>query len=450
MARYLSLAAMKLIEAAVDQLFDKAKMRYLGPEALERMGAKRIYASFKPQFSLPGIIHSAAREERAIPDQKVIQSLAANAGHYLDSYRSSAKAQVIKEVQSFLQQAEMAGVKTDLETVLGGKLADVWGKTTYDVKRMIDTELSNGRNMGALEGIIGVNTSQGIEDPVVYFVVVHDDSLCKECKRLHLLEDGVTPRCWFLSELGQGYHKKGDEHPAVGGLHPHCRCTMVTLMPGYGFGADGTVKFLETDHDELERQRGLKKAEEPLEKAIHWSQFADQLARFGWTEPVMGSKHHEITNPGANIPGPRIQNMHWQSKLESGHAQKYAHQIGLRLRPDGSLEVNPKSSGLTQHDYLSHYKKLGLYQDPAAAQVNSWTPEAPHVHVPIDQVDMPPVAHDWKVDKFQGLISGPQASSVAPIKLQKQPSGRYQVLEGAHRFGAAYLAGHTHVPAQVA
>jgi hypothetical protein len=43
--------------------------------------------------------------------------------------------------------------------------------------------------------------------------------------------------------LGHGYHKKGEPNPKVGGLHPHCRCTMVTLMPGYGFDAGGMIKF---------------------------------------------------------------------------------------------------------------------------------------------------------------------------------------------------------------
>ncbi len=251
MPRILSLSAIKLIERAVDKLFDKAKVRYLGPQSLPKF----IIASFRPQFSLPGLFHAAAREEYAVPDQKVIQSLMANASNYLDAYRAATKAQVIKGVQSFLHEAELSGVKTDVPTVLGGKLADVWKKTTNDVKRMIDSENSNARNMGGLEGIIAVNTSQGIEDPVVFFVVVRDEHLCDECKRLHLLEDEVTPRCWYLSELGHGYHKRGQENPKVGGLHPHCRCTMVTMMPGYGFDRSGMVKFVSPTHDEVEAQR---------------------------------------------------------------------------------------------------------------------------------------------------------------------------------------------------
>jgi len=97
------------------------------------------------------------------------------------------------------------------------------------------------RNVGILEGIVKTNAVAGVEDPTVFFVVVRDGVLCGECKRLHMLEDGVTPRVWKLSEVGHGYHKKGEQFPKVGGLHPHCRCVLSTLLPGYGFNEGGFV-----------------------------------------------------------------------------------------------------------------------------------------------------------------------------------------------------------------
>jgi hypothetical protein len=105
-----------------------------------------------------------------------------------------------------------------------------------------------------------------IDDPVVYWVIVRDEHVCGECVRLHMLPDGVTPRCWYLSEVGHGYHKKGQDNPKVGGLHPHCRCSMVTLLPGYGFSASGNVAFISLNHDEVARQRGVKKSETDLNK----------------------------------------------------------------------------------------------------------------------------------------------------------------------------------------
>ena len=95
----------------------------------------------------------------------------------------------------------------------------------------------------------------GDEDPVVYFVTVRDEHLCAECRRLHLMEDGSTPRLWRSSEVGHAYHKRGDPDPKVHGLHPHCRCTPVSLAPGYGFDAAGRPTFVRLGHDALAEQR---------------------------------------------------------------------------------------------------------------------------------------------------------------------------------------------------
>lgn len=78
---------------------------------------------------------------------------------------------------------------------------------------------------------------------------------CSECKKLHLLPDEQTPRVWKMSEVGAGYHKKGDPAPKVGGLHPHDRCTIQTLPPGYGFEG-GRITYIGKDHDEFAKQRG--------------------------------------------------------------------------------------------------------------------------------------------------------------------------------------------------
>ncbi len=172
---------------------------------------------------------------------------------YIEAQRHNTKAQVVKAVSSFLSDAWAKGVDTDIETVLGGELASVWGKATAGMHRIVDTEASNARNMGTLDGIIKVNTVNSIEDPVVYFIVVRDDSLCSECKRLHLLEDGITPRLWRLSQVKHGYHVKGENVPSLGGEHPHCRCTLSTLLPGYGFEG-GSITFISLDHDEYKKQ----------------------------------------------------------------------------------------------------------------------------------------------------------------------------------------------------
>lgn len=241
-----------VIEHAVDHLFDQAKARFLGPGSID----KRIVAAFREDLSLPGLFLAASREERNRPDESLLHSIMRIANGYIEATRQETKAKVVKHVDAFLKDARAKGIKTDMQTVLGGELPEVWGKVTANMRRIIDTESTGARNMGTLDAIVKINAASGIEDPTVYFVVVRDEHLCDECKRLHLLDDGKTPRVWKMSELGHGYHKRGQDSPKLGGLHPHCRCSLVTLMPGYGFDAAGFVTFKHLDWDEIKQQRG--------------------------------------------------------------------------------------------------------------------------------------------------------------------------------------------------
>lgn len=238
----------KIIEKAIDKVFDRLKTRFLGPAR----GAKTIAYQFKPELSLAGLFldanHSEGNEK---PDKDLLRSLLRVAEKHIEAQRESTKAQAVRSVDAFLRGNQ----KTDLKTVLGGELADIWKKTAESTKRIIDTEGTTARNAGSLDGIVKVNSSMGIEDPIVYFVVVHDHLLCPECKRLHLMADGFTPRVYRISEIGHGYHKKGQNDPKIGGLHPHCRCSLVTLLPGYGFSAGGSVTYIDADHNEYDKQR---------------------------------------------------------------------------------------------------------------------------------------------------------------------------------------------------
>lgn len=243
--------AVRAIERAVDEVFDRAKVRTLGPQSI----SKRLYIGYNPDLTLPGIFGAASREEGVIPNLETLAQILKITGSYIDSTRERTKARVVKEVQSFLTEAFHAGEEVDIKTVLGGKLTEVWQDARTAMRKIIDSEANNTKNVGILEGIVKINASAGIDDPKVYFVVVRDRDLCDECRRLHLMPDGRTPRVWKLSELGHGYHKKGEAEPKLGGLHPHCRCTLVTLMPGYGFDPRGFVAFIGTGHDEYAAQR---------------------------------------------------------------------------------------------------------------------------------------------------------------------------------------------------
>jgi hypothetical protein len=234
----------RFIEESVEALFERAKTRLLGPNPNKRqaLGGKSIAFNFKPDLTLAALFEAAVDSEgvRSL-NEDLLAGLLNISRNYLDAQKEKVKAQVIQNVYSFLNDAYSKGVKTDVETVLGGQLSDLWGKVNSDVKRIVETETTVVRNMGVDDAIQRVSAMAGVEDPDVYFVVVRDGQRCKECTRLHLMPDGTTPRLWKRSQVKAGYHTKGDDFPSVGGLHPHCRCVMSVLMPGFGFDANGKV-----------------------------------------------------------------------------------------------------------------------------------------------------------------------------------------------------------------
>lgn len=211
--------AIKAIHSALDSLFDKIKARFLGPKSL---GGKQIRFTYERPLSIPGLYESGLIADGAKPNLDTLDSLVHVAGGYVDSLRENSKANVVHTIQSFIRDAHQRDIQTDFRTILGGQLADLWQKTSSKLETIVNTEATKVRNVSALEGILEINASKGIEDPVVYWIVVKDGALCNECRRLHLMGDGHTPRLWFMSEVNQGYHKRGNNFPAIGGAHPHC------------------------------------------------------------------------------------------------------------------------------------------------------------------------------------------------------------------------------------
>lgn len=246
-------ATIKTITDKVDSLFDHAKLRFLGPQSLSR----KLYIGFRRSLSLPGIYETATAEEGGIPERETLSQLLDTAGNYLDAERHRAKAKVVTVMEDFANDSGLPGSDPkELEEKLREEVSDLFGELKRNVRRIVDTESQKARNAGQLDGIVRVNASRGIEDPTIFFVVVRDEHLCGECERLHMLENRKTPRVWKLSELSHSYHKRGNDHPSVSGLHPHCRCTLTTLLPGFGFNSGGYVAWKGEDHDEYEKQRG--------------------------------------------------------------------------------------------------------------------------------------------------------------------------------------------------
>lgn len=254
----ISKTARKAIELAVDVLFERAKARLLGldPHKKTLIGGKKLIFGYVPEYTLPGLFQAASKGEGvSTVNTDLLAGLLRISEAYMDAQKEKAKAQAVQTVQAFIQDTATKGVKTDVEVVLGNQLSDLMTKVHADVKKIVETETTVVRNMGVDDAIQRISEMQGIDDPVVFFVVVRDGQRCGECTRLHLLDDKVTPRVYYRSEVGAGYHKRGDANPKVGGLHPHCRCVMSVLTPGFGFDGAGRVVWKSTGWNEIKRQR---------------------------------------------------------------------------------------------------------------------------------------------------------------------------------------------------
>lgn len=242
--------AVSAIHNAIDRLFDRLKARVLGGAYTD----KRVHVGVVPDLTLSGLFRQASVEERNRPNLDLRDSLLRNADGYIDAQRVATKTRAVHAIESALREAEHRDVDHNVDDALSMELTDVWKHATEGVKKIVDTEATHVRNTGTLDGILKVNAASGVEDPNVFFIVVRDEHLCEECKRLHLRDDGVTPRVWKLSQLGHGYHKRGQDNPKLGGLHPHCRCSLGTLLPGYGFDDAGMITYIGPDHDEHSEQ----------------------------------------------------------------------------------------------------------------------------------------------------------------------------------------------------
>lgn len=247
--------AVSTIKAAVSALFARAKARFLGTPVKHEI---KISVRSKPlhtrdDLSLPGIFNASATAEGFRPASNVRHAVIEVATAYLDAHEKLAQAQVVHAVQSWLTTAEIKGVDTDVETVLGGELADLFGRITTNVKRVVETETTKAGNVGALDAITKIAAATGVDDPHVYFAGPNDTHTCEECLRLFFMPDG-RPRVYLLSEVGAGYHRHGDPDPKIGGAHPNCRHKLVYISRGYGF-KDGRVVYVGPNHVELEAQR---------------------------------------------------------------------------------------------------------------------------------------------------------------------------------------------------
>ena len=241
------------LSKVVESIFDRIAMHFIGdiPRLKDK---KRIIISAEKNFGLSHLFVQAMRNK--VPnyiEQDALKSLLESSCNYIDSLKNRTMSNVVERVDGIAKEANLQKRRLSEEEVQE-VLDEELSKARAHLEAIVESESTKLRNLGTMMDISRVSASLGDEDPTVFFIVVRDSSTCKECIRLHLCENGVTPRLWKLSQLKQGYHKRGGESPSAFGLHPHCRCTLTYMSSGFGFDESGKLKYVEEGFNAYDEQ----------------------------------------------------------------------------------------------------------------------------------------------------------------------------------------------------
>lgn len=250
----ISSSGKEAIEIAVSKMFDNLAYKLLGN--IPKLRNKSPFFGSSPQMSLAHIFIQALNgKEPNHLERDVLRSILNSSFGHIESLKNKTSSNVVEGVDAIVKEAKIRNGHVGLNEVYEVIAAEM-DKAKNQMKTIAEAESTKTRNMGHTMEIAAQAENQGIEDPTVFFIVVRDGLLCNECKRLHMLPDGITPKCYKMSDLSMGWHKRGEDRPSACGEHPFCRCSLSQLPPGWGF-KNGFVSFISLDHDEYKDQHIL-------------------------------------------------------------------------------------------------------------------------------------------------------------------------------------------------
>ncbi|NJO48087.1 MAG: hypothetical protein HC840_00060 [Leptolyngbyaceae cyanobacterium RM2_2_4] len=250
----ISSSSKEQIAAVVEDMFDTIALQFIG-DIPKLKNKKTLTISSKRNFGLGHLFVQAMQNKTPNPvESDVLKSLLESAYGYIESLKNRTKSNVTERIDGIMREAKLQN-RTASQQEIRDILQEELSKARSHMKAIAESEATKLRNLGTMMDISRVAANLGDDDPTVFFVVVKDGSTCKECIKLHLMPDQITPRLWKFSELKQGYHKRGESYPSAFGLHPHCRCTLTYLSSGFGFNKQGLVSYQNEDYDAYSRQR---------------------------------------------------------------------------------------------------------------------------------------------------------------------------------------------------
>jgi hypothetical protein len=243
--------SLQLISDKIADKFDRLISSFLGLEAISKN--KRIVLSAKPKSLSSLFISSLGRAPSSV-EKTALQGILKTANGYVEAIKNQTIAKIMGDINGYMTEqvlGEQEGSITKIQNIISNELKNVSKK----LEVVVGAESNKSINMATALKIKKIGEERGIDDPTVAFIVTVDDVTGDEEFILHLLPDKKTPRAWKLSELKGSFHKRGEPNPSLCGLHTWCRCSLVTIMPGYGFNEAGKIVYKGPDYDVFKEQR---------------------------------------------------------------------------------------------------------------------------------------------------------------------------------------------------
>ena len=242
------------IRSSIEKLFDRSALMLVGP--IPKLQKKMPYlVGFTAMIGLANLfVESMNNKPLNSIEEAVLKGLLEGANNYVDVLKEKTVNDVVQKIEGVARQAQMSGERIPQEEIQK-ILSEEFSKAKSHLEKIAAAETTKVRNIGATMDITRASALEGETDPVVGFAVTNGSKACDCCKKIHLMEDGVTPRLYKLSEVSAGYYKKGDKYPSLAGLHPNCFCSLFRVPKDWGFDGNGHMVFVGIGHDELANQR---------------------------------------------------------------------------------------------------------------------------------------------------------------------------------------------------
>lgn len=209
------------INKIVEDLFDTSAILLLGaiPSLIRK---KPTLLGFAATLGLVNLFVQAMNNKSPnVIEEDVLKSVLDGANNYINVLKNKTSNDIIQRIEGLARESKLSADKIP-EEELQKILQEEMKKARSNLQKIVMAESTKTRNLGSAMNITRFAAMRGESDPTVAFMVIKDKNTCEECIRVNLMEDGITPRVYKMSELSAGYFKRGDKVPSLNGQHPHC------------------------------------------------------------------------------------------------------------------------------------------------------------------------------------------------------------------------------------